>query len=101
MKLGKSRREAFSDLRYRVPSDQFQSIMSSLIQADQLGIGMAKILKQLTVRIREHQRELAREQAMKAPIKMMFPMVLFIFPSLFIVLLGPLVIYLITVGLGG
>ena len=100
MKLGKSRRDAFSDLRYRIPSNQFQSIMSSLIQADQLGIGMGKILRSLTIRIREHQREKAREQAMKAPVKMLFPMVFFIFPSLFIVLLGPLVIFLITKGLG-
>lgn len=101
IKLGKSRIEAFTDLRNRVPLDQFQSIISSIIQADQLGIGMAKVIRALTVRIRENQRELAREQAMKAPIKMMFPMVFFIFPSLFIVLLGPLVIFFITKGFTG
>jgi tight adherence protein C len=101
MKLGKSRREAFYDLRKRVPSDSFQSIITSLIQADQLGIGMAKVLGNLTVRVREQRREAAREQAMKAPVKMLFPMVLFIFPSLFIVILGPLVIQLVTKGIGG
>jgi tight adherence protein C len=101
MKLGKSRREAFYDLRKRVPSDSFQSVITSLIQADQLGIGMAKVLGNLTVRIREQRREAAREQAMKAPVKMLFPMVFFIFPSLFIVILGPLVIQLVTKGLGG
>ncbi|CAH2714462.1 hypothetical protein BACCIP111895_01625 [Neobacillus rhizosphaerae] len=101
MKLGKSRREAFYDLRKRVPSDSFQSIITSLIQADQLGIGMAKVLGNLTVRVREQRREAAREQAMKAPVKMLFPMVFFIFPSLFIVILGPLVILLVTKGLGG
>ncbi|MGJ7919807.1 type II secretion system F family protein [Neobacillus sp. LXY-4] len=101
MKLGKSRREAFYELRKRVPSEAFQSIMNSLIQADQLGIGMAKVLRSLTGRIREHRREKAREQAMKAPVKMLFPMVFFIFPSMFIVLLGPLVITLVTKGLGG
>ncbi|WP_286229604.1 type II secretion system F family protein [Neobacillus mesonae] len=101
MKLGKSRREAFYDLRKRVPSDSFQSIITALIQADQLGIGMAKVLGNLTIRIREQRREAAREQAMKAPVKMLFPMVFFIFPSLFIVILGPLVIYLVTKGLGG
>jgi tight adherence protein C len=101
MKLGKSRREAFYALRKRVPSDSFQSVITSLIQADQLGIGMAKVLGNLTVRIREQRREAAREQAMKAPVKMLFPMVFFIFPSLFIVILGPLVITLITKGLGG
>lgn len=101
MKLGKSRREAFYALRKRVPSDSFQSVITSLIQADQLGIGMAKVLGNLTVRIREQRREAAREQAMKAPVKMLFPMVFFIFPSIFIVILGPLVITLITKGLGG
>lgn len=101
MKLGKSRREAFYELRKRVPSDSFQNIITSLIQADQLGIGMAKVLGNLTVRVREQRREAAREQAMKAPVKMLFPMVFFIFPSLFIIILGPLVITLITKGLGG
>lgn len=100
MKLGKSRREAFYDLKKRVPSDSFQSMISSLIQADQLGIGMVKVLGNLTVRVREQRREAAREQAMKAPVKMLFPMVFFIFPSIFIVILGPLAIQLITNGLG-
>ncbi|WP_051353323.1 type II secretion system F family protein [Thalassobacillus devorans] len=99
MKLGKSRREAFINLRNRIPLDAFQSMMTSLIQADQLGIGMAKVLRALTVRVREHQRQSAREKAMKAPVKMIFPMLFFIFPSIFIVLLGPLVIYLIQFGL--
>ncbi|MCH6267624.1 type II secretion system F family protein [Neobacillus citreus] len=101
MKLGKSRRDSFYELKKRVPSDSFQSVITALIQADQLGIGMAKVLGNLTIRIREQRREAAREQAMKAPVKMLFPMVIFIFPSIFIVILGPLVIYLITKGLGG
>jgi tight adherence protein C len=101
MKMGKSRRDAFYELRKRIPSDSFQGIMNSLIQADQLGIGMAKVLHNLTERIRSHRREKAREQAMKAPVKMLFPMVFFIFPAMFIVLLGPLVITLVTKGLGG
>ncbi|MGM8212323.1 type II secretion system F family protein [Virgibacillus sp. W0430] len=95
MKLGKSRREAFSDLRNRVPVPRFQSIITSLIQADMLGVGMSKVLRTLTERIREQRTQLAREQAMKAPVKMIFPMMLFIFPAIFIVLLGPLVIYLL------
>ncbi|MFD1039283.1 type II secretion system F family protein [Virgibacillus byunsanensis] len=95
MKLGKSRREAFSDLRSRVPVHQFQSIITSLIQADLLGVGMSKVLRSLTIRIREQRTQFAREQAMKAPVKMVFPMLLFIFPAMFIVLLGPLIIYLL------
>lgn len=101
MKLGKSRRESFYELRKRVPSDSFQSIMNSMIQADQLGIGMARVLRSLTGRIREQRREAAREQAMKAPVKMLFPMLFFIFPALFIVILGPAVVQFITKGIGG
>jgi tight adherence protein C len=99
MRLGKSRKEAFYELRSRVPSEQFQSIITSIIQAEQLGIGMGKVLKSLTKRIREFQREKAREKAMKAPVKMLFPMIFFIFPSLFIVILGPFAIYLFVNGL--
>lgn len=95
MKLGKSRREAYADLRTRVPVHQFQSIITSLIQADILGVGMAKVIRSLTVRIREQRTQSAREQAMKAPVKMVFPILLFIFPAIFIVMLGPMIIYLI------
>lgn len=94
MKLGNSRREAFTALRSRVPLEHFQSVMSAIIQADQLGIGMAKVIRAQTHRIREHRRQAAKEQAMKAPVKMMIPMVLFMFPTLFIVLLGPVIVRL-------
>ncbi|MCL7746725.1 type II secretion system F family protein [Halalkalibacter alkaliphilus] len=95
MKLGKSRKQAFIELRDRVPSDFFKSVMSSIIQADQMGIGMSKVLRTQTVRIREKQRFTAKEQAMKAPVKMLIPMVLFIFPTLFIVLIGPVIVNLV------
>ncbi|MCA1065256.1 type II secretion system F family protein [Rossellomorea sp. AcN35-11] len=99
MKRGKSRREAFYDLRMRVPSDALQSTLTTMIQADYLGVGMSKVIRNLTVRIREQRRESAREQAMRAPVKMLFPMVFFIFPSIFIVSLGPLFIKILTEGL--
>ena len=57
---------------------------------------MSKVLRAQTQRIREQRRQLAKEQAMKAPVKMMIPMVLFIFPTLFVVLLGPIVVRAIT-----
>jgi tight adherence protein C len=101
MKLGKSRRETFTELRDRVDSELFQGVIRALIQADQLGIGMSKVLRTQTVRIREQQRQSAREQAMKAPVKMLIPMVLFIFPTLFIVILGPAVIKIIVDFKGG
>lgn len=100
LKLGKSRYQAFSELRERVQSELFQSVISAIIQADQLGIGMAKVLKSLTQRIREKRREEAREQAMKTPVKMLFPIVIFIFPAIFVVILGPLACYFLINGTG-
>jgi tight adherence protein C len=99
MKRGKSKREAFQDLKRRVPSQSFQSVVTSMIQADELGIGMSNVLRNLTARIREQRRESAREQAMKAPVKMLFPMVLFIFPALFMVILGPFAVDIFVNGL--
>jgi tight adherence protein C len=99
MKRGKSKREAFHDLKRRVPSESFQSIVTSMIQADQLGIGLSNVLRNLTIRIREQRREKARELAMKAPVKMLFPMVFFIFPALFIVVLGPFVVNIMVNGM--
>lgn len=100
MKLGKSRREAFIELRERVPSEFFKSVITSIIQADQMGLGMSRVLQTQSKRIREKQRVSVREQAMKAPVKMLIPMVFFIFPTIFIVLLGPVVINFMTQGIG-
>ncbi|MCA0172564.1 type II secretion system F family protein [Bacillus sp. RAR_GA_16] len=100
MKRGKARREAFYSLKKRVPSEHFQSVMMSIIQADHLGIGMSKVIKNLTARIREQRRELAREQAMKAPVKMLIPMVLFVFPPLFIIIIGPMMVKIVVDGFG-
>lgn len=96
MKLGKSRRQAFIELRNRIPSDFFRSVMNSIIQADQMGIGISKALRTQSQRIREKQRQSAKEQAMKAPVKMLIPMIIFIFPTLFIVLIGPVIVKLVT-----
>lgn len=98
MKLGKSRRAALSETRNRVHSELFQSVVGAMIQADQLGIGMSKVLRAQTKRIREKQRETAREKAMKVPVKLIFPMAFFIFPCIFIIILGPLVIKFLTGG---
>ncbi|WP_147534443.1 type II secretion system F family protein [Bacillus marasmi] len=96
MKLGKSRKHAFEELRNRIPSEFFKSVINSIIQADQMGIGMTKVLRAQTERMREQKKQAVKEQAMKAPVKMLIPMVLFIFPTLFIILLGPVIINLVT-----
>jgi tight adherence protein C len=95
IRLGKTRREALSGIRERLDVDEIKAFISSVLQAEKLGIGMVQVLRVLSNEVREQRKQRAEETAMKAPIKMLFPLVLFIFPSLFIVLLGPAVIQFI------
>ncbi|WP_254660890.1 type II secretion system F family protein [Bacillus sp. FJAT-27225] len=93
MRLGKVRRDALGGVRDRLEGvDAVKNFISSIIQAEKLGIGMVQVLRAQSVEVRAQRKQRAEEAAMKAPIKMLFPLVLFIFPSLFIVLLGPVVI---------
>jgi tight adherence protein C len=89
MKLGRSRREALQDMADRVGAEDLSNFVRSLVQADQLGVGMGNILRLQSDEIRRKRRQRAEEQAMKAPVKMLFPLLFFIFPALFVVLLGP------------
>jgi len=70
--------------------------INNILQAEKLGISIVKILRIKSEEEREKRKQRAEEEAMKAPIKILFPLVLFIFPSIFIVLLGPAVIQLIN-----
>ncbi|RSK29267.1 type II secretion system F family protein [Bacillus sp. HMF5848] len=92
IRLGRTRREALSGIRDRLVLDEMKTLISSIVQAEKLGIGMVTVLRVQSNEVREQRKQRAEEEAMKAPIKMLFPLVLFIFPSLFIVLLGPAVI---------
>jgi tight adherence protein C len=96
IRLGKTRREALTGVRDRVVVDEVRVVISSILQAEKLGIGMVQVLRVQSQEVREQRKQRAEEEAMKAPIKMLFPLVLFIFPSLFIVLLGPAVIQFIS-----
>jgi tight adherence protein C len=95
IRLGKTRREALAAIRDRLDVDEIKSFISSILQAEKLGVGMVQVLRVQSSDVREQRKQRAEEAAMKAPIKMLFPLVLFIFPSLFIVLLGPAVIQFI------
>lgn len=99
MRYGRSRREAFSDLRERVKSEEFHGLIGAILQADMFGMPMTSVLRSQTKRIREIKRLAAREKAMKAPVKMLIPMVIFIFPVMFIILLGPVAVQIIQQGL--
>ncbi len=95
IKVGKQKREALRDLAQRVDIQDFTAFIGAVVQADQFGVAIANVLRIQAQQIREKRRQRARERAMKVPVKMLIPMVVFIFPTLFIVLLGPVVLQLI------
>jgi tight adherence protein C len=94
MRVGESRQDAMKKLAARVDSADLAAFVRAIIQADQLGISLGRILRVQAVESRLKRQASAEERAMKAPIKMLFPTVLFIFPAMFIVILGPAMINL-------
>ncbi|GAA0182614.1 type II secretion system F family protein [Clostridium sediminicola] len=96
IRLGKTRKEALSGVKERLQFDELKSLINSILQAEKLGISIVKIFRVRSQEEREKRKQRAEEEAMKAPIKILFPLVLFIFPSIFIVLLGPAIIQLIN-----
>lgn len=89
MRLGKIKRDALREMSYRCDVQELNVFVASIIQADQLGVSMAKVLRIQADQMRIRRRQMAEELAHKAPIKMLFPMVFLIFPSIYIVILGP------------
>ena len=89
IRVGSSRQEALKKLAERIASPEMSGFVRALIQADQLGISLGRILRVQASDTRLKRQALAEEKAMKAPIKMLFPLVAFIFPAMFIVILGP------------
>jgi tight adherence protein C len=89
MRIGESRQNALTKMMRRVGTPEFSAFVRAIIQADQLGISLGRILKVQAQDTRSRRQLAAEERAMKAPIKMLFPTVLFIFPAMFIVILGP------------
>jgi tight adherence protein C len=96
IKMGKPRRDSLRDLAKRNPTDDLQTWVAALVQADQLGISMGGVMRNQSKEIRTRRRQRIEEKAQKAPVKMMIPLVLFIFPCVFIVVLGPAIIQLTT-----
>lgn len=94
MRLGRTRRESMREMAERVDVEDVTAFVAAVLQADQLGVSMSKVLRIQSEQMRIRRRQRAEESAQKAPIKMLFPMVFLIFPALFVVLLGPAVITL-------
>ena len=89
IRIGETRQNALLKMVERVDIAEFSAFVRAVIQADQLGISLGRILKVQAEDSRIRRQLAAEEKAMKAPIKMLFPTVLFIFPALFVVVLGP------------
>lgn len=89
MRVGKSKRDALREIVERTGVPDLSTFVASIIQADQLGVSIAKVLRIQSEQMRVRRRQRAEEQAHKAPILMMIPMVFLIFPATYIVILGP------------
>lgn len=100
MRLGIPRREALKNMDRTVGVPDVTTFVAAIIQAETLGVSMAKILRIQSDQMRVKRRQRAQELANKAPIKMLFPLVFLIFPALFIVLLGPAVLILMETNFG-
>jgi tight adherence protein C len=92
MRIGESRGEALKRLSERVDAPELSAFTRAIIQADQLGTSLGRILRVQAADARLRRQAAAEEKAMKAPIKMLFPTVLFIFPAMFLVILGPAIL---------
>jgi len=100
MRLGIPRREALRNMDRTMGVPDVTTFVAAIIQAETLGVSIAKILRIQSEQMRVKRRQRAEEQANKAPIKMLFPMVFLIFPALFIILLGPAVLILMETNFG-
>lgn len=92
MTMGRSRKEALQQLGIRCNIEDMKTFTGAVIQAGKLGISLKNVLRTQAAAIRQSRREKIREKAMKISIKMLLPMVMFIFPVIFIMLMGPAMI---------
>ncbi len=89
MRIGVPRRDALHALGARCDVPDLSLFTAAVVQADQLGVSIGNVLRVQSTAMREKRRQRAQEKAMKAPVKMLLPLVLFIFPAVFVVVLGP------------
>ncbi len=95
VRVGKARRDALRDIVPRTEVGPLTNFIGAVIQAEQLGVSISKVLQVQSEQLRIERRQRAEAQAARAPIKMLFPLVGCIFPSLFIIILGPAIIQII------
>jgi tight adherence protein C len=100
VRMGRLRRDALRDVAERADSQPVSNFIGAIVQAEQLGVPIAKVLQIQSNQLRIERRQRAEEAAAKAPVKMLFPMVGCIFPTIFIVILGPAIVTVMGGGLG-
>jgi tight adherence protein C len=92
IRMGIERKTALRNMSIRCALKELSTFLTSVIQADELGVALSKIIRIEAASLREERKQRARERAMKAPVKLLIPLLLFIFPTIFIVILGPAMI---------
>jgi tight adherence protein C len=92
VRMGRTRRDALRDVASRSDAQPVSNFIGAIVQAEQLGVPIAKVLQIQSQQLRIERRQRAEEAAAKAPVKMLFPMVGCIFPTIFIVILGPAIV---------
>ena len=100
VRMGRTRRDALRDVATRADAQPVSNFIGAIVQAEQLGVPIAKVLQIQSNQLRIERRQRAEEAAAKAPVKMLFPMVGCIFPTIFIVILGPAVVTIMGGGVG-
>jgi tight adherence protein C len=101
MQIGLGRADALRSLGERTTLDEMRGFVSAMVQADAFGIPIGKVLRVQSAEIRVKRRQRAEEQAQKLPVKILFPLIFFILPVLFIVVLGPAAISIVATFSGG
>ena len=90
IRLGKTRSEALRDMADRMGMAEVTSFTSSLVQADELGADLGPVLRVLAEQMRNDRANRAEKKAMEAPVKILFPLIAFIFPTVFIIIFAPM-----------
>jgi tight adherence protein C len=96
MQVGKARRDAMKDMAKRLDTRDVSSFVAAIVQADQMGMALGPVMRAQSEDVRLRRRQHAEEQAMKAPVKMLFPLIFCILPSMILVVLGPGLVTMFT-----
>lgn len=99
-RMGLTPVQALENMVGRCPTEGVEAFTRAMVQGESLGVSVGQILRSLAIEMRKRRRALVEEKAQKAPIKMLFPLVFMIFPSLFVVILGPALVSIVH-GLAG